>query len=358
MGDTRVGKTPSPFAPACRQAYLDRVDAHPSTLTSLFLGLARTPLLAKLVVMDLALNALAFLALQLTPPGLQDEVTLVSLCAILFLNAALVGWALRPLHALEQTTRMVARGDYEARTVMPWMADRNLVRIGSTLDALVDRVVADRARVRTLVAQVVAAGDQERAHIARELHDGTAQSLAALDMLLTATVAEVDRPETRDHLEAMQQIVGEALQEVRLLCQDVHPRVLDDLGLQAALASLIRRARARTEAEITLTTEGLESEPSREAGSVVYRVVQEALHNALKHARPTRVEVTVRRDAHVLTLEVADDGVGFDPEAVVDGGLGLFVMDERVSLVSGSLAVDSQPGSGTVVRATIPLELP
>lgn len=318
--------------------------------------LTRTPLLGKLLVMDLTLNLFAFLLLQFIPPELQDEVTLVSLCAVLVLNIALVWWALKPLQMLEQTTRLVTLGDYDARTRMPRMADRNLVRIGSTLDALLDRVVADRDRLRTLTAQVVESADQERAWIARELHDGTAQSLAALDMLLSATADESDLDKARERLASMRVIVREALEEVRALCHDVHPRVLDDLGLQAALVSLVRRAQERTEAELVCTTSGLDT-LGHEVSSVSYRIVQEAVHNALKHGEPTAIRVQVDRRGDHVEVQVVDDGRGFDLETTANG-LGLFVMDERASLVDGTFSVQSRPGEGTTVRAVLPVGEP
>ncbi|MCA9567788.1 MAG: sensor histidine kinase [Myxococcales bacterium] len=330
------------------------MEAPVPTVTGWIARVTRTPLLGKLLVMDAALNVVAFLALHTTPPDLQEEVALLSLGVVLVLNLVLVGWALQPLQVLEETTWQVSQGDFGARARMPWIADRNLVRIGSTLNALLERIVSDRARVRSLAAQVVAAGDHERARIARELHDGTAQSLAALDMLLTATLGEVERPETRERLVAMQQIVGEALQEVRTLSHDVHPRVLDDLGLQAALASLVRRSRALTDAVVELQTSGLDEDLPREVASVAYRVVQEALHNALKHGEPTRVEVEVDAAEGRVRLRVHDDGVGFDAAGEA-GGIGLFVMDERVGLVEGTLSIVSEPGSGTEVSAVLPV---
>ncbi|HHO50693.1 MAG TPA: sensor histidine kinase [Deltaproteobacteria bacterium] len=329
-----------------------------STLKDWFLRIIRTPLLGKLVVLDLVLNLVTFMFLQRTPPDLQEEVTLLSLCAVLVLNVALVGLALQPLQTLEQTARQVSRGSYAVRTQMPWMADRNLVRIGAALDGLLDRVVQERAQARALAAQVVTAGDLERARIARELHDGTAQSLAALDMMLSATSVVIDVPEAREQITAMQQIVGEALQEIRALCQDVHPRVLDDLGLEAALRSLVRRAGARTGAELDCILEGLDAPTSREVASVAYRVVQEAVSNALKHGEPSRVTVTLRHTGDRLELCVSDDGRGFDPGAPLEGGLGVFVMDERVSLVGGIFEIDSRRGGGTVVRASLPTEGP
>ena len=158
-------------------------------------------------------------------------------------NAALVAWALRPLHVLEHTARRVSRGEYSARAEMPALADRNLTRIGDTLNELLDRVEAERARVRALATELVAAGDQERARIARELHDGTAQSLSALDMLMSSTLAVGADAATAERVGVMRDIVTEALSEVRALTHTVHPRVLVDLGLPAAIDFLARRTR-------------------------------------------------------------------------------------------------------------------
>lgn len=322
-----------------------------------FARAARTPLLAKLVVMDLVLNALTFMLLQWTPLDLQQEVALVALCLVLVLNVALVRWALQPLEALEATTRQVSQGDYAARTRLPWMADRNLSRIAATLDALLDRVVRDRAQVRALAAQAVAAGDTERARIARQLHDGTAQSLAALDMLLSATIPTLEVDAARERLIEMQRIVGESLTEVRTLAHEVHPRVLDDLGLEAAIRSLVRRrGRDTTGTEIDCQFDGPAGELPRDVSSVAYRVVQEAVHNALKHGAPSRIQVSVRRTPATLEIEVRDDGRGFAQPLPHGPGLGLFVMDERVGLVDGSFSIESAVGRGTVVRTILPLE--
>ncbi|MEZ4238250.1 MAG: sensor histidine kinase [Myxococcota bacterium] len=313
----------------------------------------RTPLLTKLVLLDLVINAAAFLALRRTPPDWAEQVTLLSLGMVLVLNAALVAYALRPLRVLEETARRVSRGEFSARTQMPRFTDRNLVRIGHTLDALLDRVAEERRRVRALAAQVVAAADQERAHIARELHDGTAQSLSALDMLLASV--QRDEDSVRERLPALREIVTEALAEVRAMAQQMHPRVLDDLGLASAVEVLARRTREQV--PVALEVRG-EAELPPLLASVLYRVAQEALHNVVKHGRAANVRVTLDlTGGDAAELEVVDDGVGFD-RAQVDArrrGMGLFVMEERVSLVDGDLSITSAPGQGTRVRARLPL---
>jgi signal transduction histidine kinase len=313
----------------------------------------RTPLLTKLVLADLVVNAAAFLALQWTPAELAMEVTFGSLLAVLVLNAALVAIALRPLAVLEETARRVSEGEATARAHLPAVADRNLTRIAATLNALLDHVEAERQRVRTLTVAVVAAGDRERAHIARELHDGIAQSLSAVDMLIATPLADADAVQQRMTL--LRDIVRDALVEVRALSHDVHPRVLDDLGLSAALHQLGRRIGATSSARIEVEAEVRELPPA--VTSVVYRVAQEATHNAAKHARAKHITVRVAADASAARLEVTDDGIGFDrADAERERrGIGLFVMEERVVLLDGVFAIDHPPGGGTRVTARIPL---
>lgn len=316
----------------------------------------RTPLLTKLILLDLVINGLVFLVVQSIPRNLVEQVTLVSLGLVLVLNAALVAWALRPLQVLEATAHRVSNGEYEARSVMPPMADRNLVRIGDTLNSLLDRVVSERARARTLAAQVVAAGDLERARIARELHDGTAQSLSALDMLMTSTLQmEMDEVVT-ERIKVMQDIVHEALSEVRSLAHMVHPRVLDDLGLPAALEFLARRTRLGAALEVTVEVQGKRPLPPAVAAAL-YRIAQEASHNSLKYAAAEHIQMLLHIEQSAVHLRIEDDGHGFDPSAVDADhrGMGLFVMQERASLVDGTFALTSTPGGGTQVDVRIPL---
>jgi signal transduction histidine kinase len=320
-------------------------------------GILRVPLLAKLVVLDVVINLVALLVMRKSPPDYLEEVSTVSLVLVLILNAALVAWALKPLQVLEETARRVSEGDYEARARMPPLADRNLLRIGDTLNALIDKVTAERGRVRALAAELVATGDRERAHIARELHDGTAQSLSALDMVLASILVDPASSPVRDRLEAVRDIAAEALTEVRTLSHNVHPRVLDDLGLPAALEFLARRAVGRSGPSIDVEVAEPVELPSTVA-SVLYRVGLEAVHNALRHASAHRIRVLLEASPERAILRVIDDGRGFDRADVDERrrGIGLFVMEERVSLVDGHLQIRSAPGSGTEVRAEIPLE--
>ncbi len=320
-------------------------------------ALLNAPLLRKLVFADLVINVSAFFVMREARQAWQNEIMLASLMVTLVLNAGLVYWALLPLRALESTARRVSAGDLAARVPMSPIADRDLTRIGQTLNTLLDGVTADRLRMRALAAQVISAGDQERAHIARELHDSTAQQLSALEMLVTSSVREVPPGPLHERLAVMREIVVESLAEVRTLSHNVHPRVLDDLGLVAALEFLARRTREQSGVETRVVSDVRGTLPPPVA-SVFYRVAQEALRNAVRHGAPTDVRIgLVATDGVSAVLEVTDDGEGFDVEAAERSrdGMGLFVMRERVALIDGRLEVRSRPGHGTTVLARVPL---
>ncbi|HEY4305120.1 MAG TPA: sensor histidine kinase [Gemmatimonadaceae bacterium] len=321
--------------------------------------LASTPLLAKLVVTDVMINVAAVWIVNNVPPRDNVEIILTSLIVTLALNAAIVYWALLPLRALEATTLRVARGDFDARFAPSPLADRNLARIGRTFNDLLDRLTADRARARQLAAQVISAGDSERARIARELHDSTAQSLSALEMMLSAALQERQpSPTSTERLSTMHDIAKQALGEVRTLSHNVHPRVLDDLGLVAGIEHLARRMRLQSSVKIWVVSDDHSVVPPV-TGSVLFRVAQEAIGNAIKHASARELRVSITTSEHDVVLEVRDDGRGFNVGAAEASmrGMGLFSMRERLGLVGGVLEILSAPDLGTTVRATVPKEV-
>jgi signal transduction histidine kinase len=178
-------------------------------------------------------------------------------------------------------------------------------------------------------------------------------------MQLAAAARDSREKELIGRLEAIRAAALDALEEVRLLSLTVHPRVLDDLGLPAALSNLAREAGRGSDVQIDV--EGpLEARtlPS-EGASVLYRVAQEAVANALRHGAPTGILVRLHLDADSATVEVSDDGTGFDAGSVarIGPGLGIFSMRERVALIGGTFELVSRPGSGTRVRASVPVAL-
>lgn len=291
-------------------------------------------------------------------PGMaMAAVMILALLASLVVNLVLVQVALRPIRELEDTARRVWAGDLEARVAPSLVSDRHMTRVGRTINLLLDALTSDRARMRRLASLVITAQDEERSRIARELHDSTAQSLTAIVLQLSAAARDAGSLALAVRLSEVKEMAGSALEEVRTLSHRVHPRVLDDLGLLAAVRWLARQARESAGVEITVDALGETEAIPPPAASVLYRVAQEALTNAVRHADPSSVAIVVQTDALTAMLEVADDGRGFDlAEAELRRpGMGLFSMRERVSLVDGQIEVISSPGSGTRVVARVPL---
>jgi signal transduction histidine kinase len=280
------------------------------------------------------------------------------------LNLLLVTLALRPLHALEGTARRVWSGELEARVPPSRIADPDLARVGRTLNLLLDRLLADRARLRALAGEVIRRGDRERAALARELHDSTAQSLAGLVYQLRAAEQSATEAAVREQLAAIREAATTVLEEVRLLSHTVHPRVLDDLGLASALRHLARTTQAHSgvpiDVDVSPAAEAVVPDLPPELASVLYYVGQEAVRNALRHARPGRITLRLTAGSAELSLAVVDDGTGFvlDEAERRRPGMGLFTMRERASLVDGELDVITAPGRGTTVCARVPVDHP
>lgn len=330
----------------------DRRGDRPSLLDRLL----AVPLVGKLV----GANSLLVLgaAIAIGKRGWHDEVavvTVVALVASFAINVFLVWLALRPLSGLETMASRVQAGDFAARVQPTRLADRDMRRVGATLNELVDRLTGDRARMRELAMQVIRAQDEERARVARELHDSTAQTLAAvLLQLRTVPVENLDAP-ARARLGIVRDSVADALEEVRTMAHQMYPRILDDLGLAAALERLASRAGDASGTPVRFEHDGLERALPPVVASVLYRVAQEAIGNALSHSGASEVMLRVEADAGVARMSVTDDGRGFDPADRARSGMGTFTMRERVALVNGTLDIASAPGEGTRVTAVVPL---
>ncbi|GAA1917957.1 hypothetical protein GCM10009716_28610 [Streptomyces sodiiphilus] len=198
---------------------------------------------------------------------------------------------------------------------------------------------------------------EERARLAHELHDAVAQKLFSLRLTAraAATVLHRDPARAGSELREVSRLAAEAADELRAAVVELRPAALEEDGLQATLRAQVQVLdRAHSSA---VTFECRDPRPLPEAHEdAVLRVAQEALHNALRHAAPRRVAVSLVRRGPATVLRVADDGSGFDPEAVRSAGrhLGLVSMRERAGAVGGSLSVDSAPGRGTVIEMEIP----
>ncbi|MDB4878910.1 MAG: histidine kinase dimerization and phosphoacceptor region [Gemmatimonadetes bacterium] len=322
----------------------------------------RVPLLGKLAGANLliVLAVLVGIAVErwLALPGSAVTILVAALGASLVVNIVLVYIALRPLTDLEAAAARVSAGDMEARVAPSILADRDMERVGITLNTLLDRLTEDRARLRRLAAQVISAQDEERARVARELHDSTAQILAAVMLQLGAAARESTTGSLDQRIATLRELAAEALEEVRSMAHTMHPRILDDLGLAAALEWLARQTGTQDESlDVRVVADAGTSTIPAPLASVLYRVAQEALRNVVRHAGATQATLRLRTDGGAAVLEVTDDGQGFDVRSAEERrpGMGLFSMRERVALVNGRLVVNSGPGRGTSVMARVPL---
>jgi len=216
-------------------------------------------------------------------------------------------------------------------------------------------------QLASLSRQLVQIQENERRHIARELHDEIGQALTAIEINLQITLRAPGTTAIVPRLEESLKLVERLLQQVQDLSLDLRPSMLDDLGLEAALRWYAGHQARRAGLRIDFWAEPLEDrlEPAIETNC--FRVAQEAMTNVVRHARAQGVAMTLRREDSLLHLVVHDDGVGFDParvreQAVQGSSVGLLCMEERVSLAGGQFKIDSSPEQGTEVHAWFPLK--
>jgi signal transduction histidine kinase len=241
----------------------------------------------------------------------------------------------------------------------PWLA-RQVAGIDQTLAKVLlgpsqsEELALRLESVTRSRAAIVAATDAERRRIERDLHDGAQQRLVSLAMNLgiaRARVSDVPEPVTQVIAEAHEEALL-ALSEVREFIRGLHPAVLNDRGLDAALSGLAARAPLPVRLKVEMSEPAA---PSIEA--VAYFIVSEAITNVVKHAQATQVEVTVAKDGDVLRIAVADNGVGGAVLGGIGGpagGTGLIGLMQRAASVDGTLSVDSPPGGPTVITAELP----
>jgi two-component system NarL family sensor kinase len=211
---------------------------------------------------------------------------------------------------------------------------------------------ASRARER-LMRRAVDSSEAERRRIARDLHDGVVQELAGTAFALSGTAREAGvSPSTRADLDRAGEAVRRSLRQLRSLLVEIHPPGLNAAGLSAALEDLTAQT---TTSGITssVSVDGIAGTPDHVV-ALVWRVAQEAVRNAVRHARPTTLTLDVRGDARQVRLVVHDDGVGFDPSAAAgQGSYGLRGLQSLVEDGGGRLHVESSPGAGTTVRMAV-----
>ena len=246
----------------------------------------------------------------------------------------------------------------EQRNVPLYDEAGHLVAIEGIVRDISDRRQAEE-RLQALSRRLLAVQESERRRLARELHDELGQELTAAQIQLQSLAA--GRPSaTATLLAKTSAIIDRTLNRVRNLSLDLRPSMLDDLGLVAALRWQVDRSAQLVDVKTRFTVDDPQRRYPAEIETACFRVAQEALTNAVRHAEATSIEVRLRREGAELVLEVRDDGIGFDvrkarERAAAGASLGLLSMQERAVLTGGTWQVLSEPGSGTVVVARFPI---
>ena len=212
------------------------------------------------------------------------------------------------------------------------------------------------AEISALNERLMKAQEQERTRIAGELHDSVMQQITALSLVLGTAKRQIAADsEAREMVADVQRKLIDVGTEVRELSHDLHPPELKQMGLPEVLRGYCNSFSQAHGIAVSCEVEASLADLSEGTGLALYRIAQEALGNAAKHAAPTRVEVRLTRAGRDVVLTIADDGRGRDPGQVDSGGLGLVNMRERARQLGGTFELDSRPGRGTTVRVAVPL---
>ncbi len=300
------------------------------------------------------INGAVFLAgtlvLVLSPLSVSSQVVAselivvgIGLSIMFTTNALLVHRHLAPL---DQLSRTLGEIDNLSAGGLPEAGPGPARDIARSVNDLLTRLESEQ---RASAARVLTAQETERHRIAQELHDEVGQSLTVVLLGLKQLAANAP-PELRADLDELRESARTSLDDVRRVARQLRPGVLDELGLISALAALATDFEQHSAARVRRSfAPGLPA-LSRDGELVVYRVAQEALTNAARHARASNVDLFLTREDRAVVLEVHDDGCGFENTAQ---GTGLDGMRERAALIDASVSVSSQPGHGTTVRLRV-----
>jgi two-component system, NarL family, sensor histidine kinase UhpB len=319
----------------------------------------RTPrrddtLIRRLLGVNVLLVSLAVIASAMAAELRSNESGQAAVLALVVLLTVSVNlWMLqRRFRPLEDLISDVERVDPAegSELHLPGSPIEEIDRLSRSFNRLLDRVEQERRRSNQLVLR---AQEEERGRVARDLHDEVNQALTAILLRLEVLAASVP-DEQRGDVAELKGLTARAIDELINLARQLRPAALDDHGLVPAIEAQVRGLGERTGIDAMLNTDGPPLELDAEKQTVIYRIAQEALTNAGRHAGASHVEVDFASGEDGSLLRVTDDGCGFDPREARDGGLGLEGMAERARLVGGELTLRSAPGDGTEITLRVP----
>lgn len=238
---------------------------------------------------------------------------------------------------------------------MPASSTPPVPSLSSAVSSALPSRVTPRAATRTHALHLQRARDEERAALARELHDelGALLTAARLDLAwLSAQACCQQHPEFDARLRSLDQLLRQGIEFKQRVVEDLYPSLLTHVGLAAAVQALGEQTARRFEGQLETHVDPSIKVP-RDVGLALYRVLQESLTNALRHAKASAIMVTLSQAGSQVVLEVVDNGVGFDPDQPAHGQHGVQGMHERLTGIRGALHIMSRPGRGTRVLATV-----
>ena len=210
--------------------------------------------------------------------------------------------------------------------------------------------------LRRLSGKLIGAQEDERKRIARELHDDVTQLLALHSIELDQLNREEAAPSDRARFHDLSAQAAEIAAEVHNIAHRLHPSKLHHLGLLPAVREFCKEVALRYGIQVEVEEENMPAELDADTTLCLYRVIQESLGNVMRHSAASHAAISLRRGEGAIVVRIADDGRGFDPEALPGShGIGLLGMRERLRLVHGRLNVSSRPGAGTEITVTVPL---
>jgi two-component system, NarL family, sensor histidine kinase UhpB len=323
--------------------------------------------LQTILVTNAFLVVVVAIVVALVEPHLSGEagsagvIAILGAClgATLLVNIALLRGASRCLARLTAAMDSAHKGELQQRVAIT-TSDQGLRRLSLSFNEMCARLeVESRQYAETLLSSI----EEERRRIGRELHDQTSQTLAAtlvnLD-LADKALATGESKAARERVARSKELIGHSMEEIKLLVYDLRPVMLDDFGLAPTLRWYLQ-SHLRDAGPIIVTDfDGAGLRPPSDVETALYRITQELLTNAVRHADASKIVVRLETRPGYADLAVIDNGHGFDPDAVLHDsgrrGIGLMSIRERVELVGGVLNIESTIGRGTRVYVVIPFE--
>lgn len=272
----------------------------------------------------------------------------------------------RPITALVGFANALGKGDFEQKAKI-W-ADDEIGKLSNAFNVMIqklknfkDELESKEEMTSQLLKKVISAQEEERKRIARELHDQTSQSLTSLIIGLKMLKSCNTLDEVTKQSDDLRTLTSKTLEEVHDLAIQLRPAVLDDIGLNIALQKYVADYSRKFNIKVDYHSIGFDSmRLPAETEIVIYRVVQEAFANILKHSEARNASLILENRRDLLKVIVEDNGKGFDVEKImgseIDGKLGLFGMQERIGLINGSITIESTPGFGTNIYITVPID--